>query len=118
MIEPALIADDVRGVGALRFLPERLQRIEHAPAALLARDPAVVDADTDGRQTKSHGGNAAIGVGSGTVADEAVCRIGFIPKIVESGLLEVIKKLVVAGEIFRRRGDPLGRGPFCVAINY
>jgi len=55
----------------------------------------MIDADTDGCQTKSHGSDATGRIGSAVVLDQAVIGIGFIPEKVEGSLLNVDEESAV-----------------------
>ena len=98
MVEPALVADDAGGVGPLRPLEEGVQRGQHARDALGPRDPPVVNPDADGRQSETHRRDAAGRAGRTAVGDQPVGRIGPVPEIVETGLLDVFQEFVVAGK--------------------
>ena len=88
----ALVADESRRVRPLRIVPERLERGAHAGAALVARDPAVIDADADRRQTESHRGDAARRAGRVAVLDQAVRGIGLVPEVLERGVLHAVQQ--------------------------
>lgn len=52
----------------------------------------MIDADADGRQTKSHRGDTARRIGSAVVLDQAIIGIGFVPEKVERGFLDLHQK--------------------------
>ena len=108
MVKPAFVTNIALNIRALGLFMERLQRLQNPFATLLARDPTVVNADTNGRQPKTDRGDAAIRVGSGTVADQAVCRVGFEPEVIECLSLKELEKVDVACELIRRDGRRLG----------
>src|SRR6185503_187205 len=102
MVEPTSITDIARGIGTLRLSVERPQCPQYSLPTLLACDPTVVNADTNGRQSKTDGGDAGIGVGSGTVTDESVRWIGFEPEVIECLSLKELEKVGVASKLVRR----------------
>ena len=79
-------------------MAHRFQRGQHPLAPLFAPDPAVIDSNPDDSQTEADGGNAAIGVGPGTVADQAIRRIRLIPEVVKCSLLQITEKVFVVGK--------------------
>src|SRR6266581_1584713 len=83
-------------------------RSEELARGLARVCPAVVNADTNGRQPKTDRRDAAIGVGSGAVADEAVRRVGFEPEIIECLSLKKLEKVGFVREFFRRDRRWLG----------
>src|SRR5207248_8686765 len=111
MVEPTSVTDIADGIGTLGFFVERPQRPYNSLATLLACDPTVVDSDTDSRQPKTDSGDAAMGVGSGTVADQAVCRIRFEPEVIEGLSLNELEKVGVAWESVWLADRRFGQGP-------
>lgn len=92
VVEPAVVSHDVSLARTLWAVEEGVERGEDTRGALVAGDPAVIDGDADGGQTKSNGGDAARRGGFAAVSDEAVGGIGPIPEIVEVELLDKIEE--------------------------
>jgi hypothetical protein len=111
MIKPASVTDIAHGIGALGLIAERSQGPQNSLATLLACDPTVVNADTNSRQPKTDRGNAAIRVGSGTVADQAVRGVGFEPEVIECLSLKELEKVGVVCEAIRRGSRRFGHCP-------
>ena len=105
MVKPTVTSDGAGHVRSLRLLRKHFQGSEYASATLFARDPSVINADADGCQSESDGGGAAIGIGSGTVADQSVRWIGFKPEIIERLPLQEFQELGVVLKLFRWRSQ-------------
>ena len=64
----------------------------------------MVNANTDGGQTEPHRRDAARGGGRAPIRDQSVDRIRQIPKVIETGLLNVLQEFSITRKGARRCG--------------
>ena len=95
MVEPSFVANGTRGSGSLRSIEKGVQRGRDPRGCLSASDPTMVYGNADGCEPKSHGCDAASGTDGTTIRDEAIRRIGPIPKVSETRPLNVIQEFVI-----------------------
>src|SRR5437773_12362872 len=72
----------------------------------------MVNTNTDGGQPESHRRDAARGCGRAPIRDQAVARIRQVPKVIETGLLNVVQEFIITREGTRRYGQRGGREAF------
>src|SRR2546430_17728315 len=101
MIEPPVVPDRAGGAGTLRPLKKSVQRRHDSRNALGPRDPAMVNTDSDSRESKTHRGDTASRAARAPIRDQAIGRIGQVPKVVEVTRLDVIEEFIIAGEGMR-----------------
>ena len=94
----------------MRAVQKRVQGRKHALDTLGPGNPAVIDADPDGRQPKTHRGNAARRSRRGPVRHQAVPRVCQVPKIIEVRLLHIFQEFVIVRERTGSRRDGDGEG--------
>src|SRR5271170_1700035 len=91
----------MRGQGS----PKKGEGRQHAQASVLVRDKAALVCNADGGKAKTGGGDAAhhpgvVGARVAAVLDQAGLRIGLLPEIEKTGVLQIVQELL----ILRREG--------------
>src|SRR5258708_6483617 len=101
MVKPSLVPNDAGASRTLRAVLERLERDQTRSRSLRARDPSVIDGDSNRGQPKPDRRDAASRTRSAAVRHEAIVRISRIPEVIEVRFLKVIEEFVIAGERMR-----------------
>jgi len=98
------------------LFPEELQGAGGAGLSLLARDPAPLSSDTEGRKAKAGGGDARanacrFAVGRSAIGNEASLRLRQLMKEIEGPMLQIFQESLIGQWVFRDgRGAKRGSG--------